>query len=283
MVIPSIAKIVKKHITSSSTNTMFSSKEPILCPFSNLYLTHSIIKHMTSSEIFQNIVNFRRSNRSFDPNIEVPDEAIQRSLERAVLSPNSSNMQLWEFYWIQSTTELEKFVPLCLSQGAAKTAKHMVVFVTRRDKWRQRARWNIDMIKQSATGEPNKTALNYYGKIMPLVYANDPFGFMTLVRKSISFFMGLRKPFYRSGGLTKQRIVVHKSCALAAQTFMLSIASEGFHSCPMEGFDEKRVKRALNLPHGAEINMIVAVGKGTEAGIWGPRFRVPNEQVIFKR
>jgi nitroreductase len=195
-------------------------------------------------------------------------------------------MQLWEFYWIKSKTELEKYVPLCLNQRAAKTAKQLVVFVTRRDKWRERAKWNLKKIEEGIIGEPSrlqKSSLNYYGKLMPLIYSNDPFGFMTLVRKSISFFMGFRKPFYRAGGLAKQRIVVHKSCALAAQTFMLSIAAEGFDSCPLEGFDELRVKKALGLPRGAEICMIVAVGKGTEEGIYGPRFRVPKEEVIFER
>jgi nitroreductase len=49
----------------------------------------------------------------------------------------------------------------------------------------------------------------------------------------------------------------------------------------MEGFDKKRVKKALGLPRGAEINMIISVGKGTEPGIWGPRFRVPYEEVVF--
>lgn len=239
---------------------------------------------MYSTE-FQEIVNFRRSNRSFDAATEVPDEVVHKSLERAVLSPNSSNMQLWEFHWIKSQQELEKYAPLCLDQRAARTAKHLVVFVTRRDKWRERAEWNLQKIRENIVGEPNKlqiAALKYYGKLIPLVYSNDPFGFMTFVRKSISFFMGLRKPFPRSGGLASQRIVVHKSCALAAQTFMLSIAAEGFHTCPMEGFDELRVKRALNLPRGDEINMIVAVGKGTSEGEWGPRFRVPNEEVIFE-
>ena len=77
--------------------------------------------------------------------------------------------------------------------------------------------------------------------------------------------------------------MVHKSCALAAQTFMLSIAAEVFHSCPMEGFDEKRVKKALKLPRGAEINMIISVGLGTEEGIWGPRFRLENKEIVFKR
>jgi hypothetical protein len=29
--------------------------------------------------------------------------------------------------------------------------------------------------------------------------------------------------------------------------------------------------------------MIVAVGKGTNEGVYGPRLRVPNEEVIFER
>ncbi len=239
---------------------------------------------MYSNE-FQEIVNFRRSNRVFDAT-KVPEEVIQKSLERAILSPNSSNMQLWEFYWIKSEGELEKFIPLCLNQQAARTAQQMVVFVTRKDKWRERAKWNLSKIKGTLVGEPNKLqkgGMDYYSKVMPLLYMNDGLGIMSTVRRLISFLVGLRKPFFRTGGSANQRIMVHKSCALAAQTFMLSISAEGFHSCPMEGFDEKRVKRTLGLPRGAEINMIISVGKGTEEGIWGPRFRVPNEEVIFVR
>jgi nitroreductase len=235
---------------------------------------------------FQEIVAFRRSNRKFDPNIEIPDEVIRRSLESAVLSPNSSNMQLWEFYWLRSAEMRTKFVPLCMNQQAAKTAKQMVVFVTRRDKWKERAAWNLSRIKETIHGAPTpiqQKALKYYGVVMPLLYRQDPLGIMNFVKRLISFFIGLTHPFFRSGGSAQQRIMVHKSCALAAQTFMLSIAAEGFHSCPMEGFDELRVKRALGLPRGAEINMIIAVGKGTESGIWGPRFRVPNEEVIIER
>ncbi|MGA1646395.1 MAG: excinuclease ABC subunit UvrC, partial [bacterium] len=175
---------------------------------------------MLSNE-FQRIVDHRRSNRSFDPSVDVPDEVMIKSLDRAILSPNSSNMQLWEFHWIRSEKELERFVPLCLDQRAAKTAKHMVVFVTRADKWRERAKWNLNKIKSTIVGEPTKlqkSGIDYYGKLMPLMYANDPFGLMTLIRRTISFVMGIRKPFYQAGGRAQQRIVVHKSCALAAQT-----------------------------------------------------------------
>jgi nitroreductase len=237
-----------------------------------------------SNNYFDEIIEKRRSNRRFDPNVEVPNEVIQKSLERAILSPNSSNMQLWEFYWIQSPAEKEKYKEFCLDQSAAKTAKQLVVFVTRADLWKKRAKWNLDRVKEGIQGEPNKLqkrGLDYYGKLMPLAYRSDIFGFWAFVRRCISFFGGITKPFYRMGGKADQRVTVHKSCGLAAQTFMLSIAAEGFESCPMEGFDSKLVKKALNLPSGAEINMIVAVGKGTPEGTWGPRNRVPYDEVVF--
>lgn len=236
---------------------------------------------------FQDIIDFRRSNRAFDPSVSVPDAVIQRSLERAVLSPNSSNMQLWEFYWIGSAEALAAMAPLCLNQQAARTARQMVVFVTRRDKWRLRVRWHLEHIRSEvAEGTPTRQQqkmVNYYRKVMPLMYFNDWLGLMGAAKRLIGFVLSLRKPFFRPGGRAEQRIVVHKSCALAAQTFMLSVASEGFHTCPMEGFDGPRLKRYLGLPRGAEINMVVAVGKGTQPGVWGPRIRVPFEAVVFRR
>jgi len=237
-----------------------------------------------SNNYFDEIIEKRRSNRKFDPNVEVPNEVIQKSLQRSILSPNSSNMQLWEFYWIQTPEEREKYTALCLGQSAAKTAKQLVVFVTRADLWKKRAKWNLDRVKEGIKGEPNKLqkrGLDYYAKLMPLAYRSDFLGFWAFVRRCISFFGGLTKPFYRMGGKADQRVTVHKSCGLAAQTFMLSIAAEGFESCPMEGFDSKLVKKALNLPSGAEINMIIAIGKGTPEGTWGPRNRVPYEDVVF--
>jgi nitroreductase len=238
---------------------------------------------MISQSTFQQVIERRRSNRRFDANIEVPESVITTALQHAILAPNSSNMQCWEFYWIKSAEQKEKFASYCLGQGAAKTAKEMVVFVTRGDQWKHRAKWNRARIQQGINGEPNKLqkrGLDYYGKLMPLAYGNDPFGLLTLVRRTISFFGGLRKPFMRFGGKADQRVTVHKSCALAAENFMLSIAAADFDSCPMEGFDAKRIKKALGLPCGAEINMVIAVGKGTPKGVWGPRFRIPYNEIV---
>ncbi len=240
---------------------------------------------MSQQENFEQIIQFRRSNRKFDPNTPVPKEVIERSLKRSILSPNSSNMQLWGFHWINSTSDKAKVAEICLGQSAAKTAQEMVVFVTRPDLWKDRKNWHISQVQKEIQGEPTKAQkmmLQYYGKVMPLLYAYDPLRVMAALRLTISFFGGLFKPFYRTGGASAVRIVTHKSCALAAQTFMLSVAAEGFHSCPLEGFDEKRLKHYLKLPRRAEINMVVAVGLGTEPGIWGERVRVPYEEVVKK-
>ena len=239
-----------------------------------------------SQASFEEIVQRRRSNRKFDANVNVPDSVIEQAIQQAILAPTSSNMQLREFYWIKSEEVKKEMAANCLGQNAAATAKHLLVVVTRLDLWKQRAKWNLNIIKESVQGEPTKMqkrGLDYYGKLMPVVYSSDWFGLFTVVRKVISFFGGLTKPFYRMGGKADQRVVAHKSAGLAAQTFMLSIAAADFDSCPMEGFDEKRVKKSLGLPCGAEINMIIGVGKGTPEGIWNPRLRLPYEEVVFTK
>jgi nitroreductase len=236
------------------------------------------------SDAFQEIVLKRRSNRYYDQTVQVPDEVIQRSLERSILSPNSSNMQLWEFYWIKSRDQLNRFTPLCLNQQTARTASHMVAFVTRRDLWKKRMNWHKENIQQEIqNNEPDKyqkRMLGYYTKLVPFAYTNDVLGVMGLVRTIISNAIGLFRPMTRMGGVSDTKIVVHKSCALAAQTFMLSIAAEGYETCPMEGFDQVRARKALGLPRSADICMIISVGKGTEKGIWGERKRVSYHEVV---
>jgi nitroreductase len=238
------------------------------------------------TNFFDSILAKRRSVRVYDENAAFDEAVIRRGLERATLSANSSNMQTWEFYWIKSEEKHAAITKACLGQSAAKTSQQMVVFVVRKDKWKARAAWNLERIKKSLEGKEltkrDKRGLQYYSKLIPLFYGNDFFGIHTLVRKAMIFYIGLRKPIMRVSTAADQRIIYHKSCALAAQTFMLSLASENYDTCPMEGFDEKMVRKILNLPSAAEITMVVACGIGTPEGIYEDRARVPLEEVIFE-
>ena len=122
--------------------------------------------------------------------------------------------------------------------------------------------------------------LDIADKISRFSYMNDGLGILGVYRRFLSFAIGLFRPIYRAEGHAQQRITVHKSAALAAENFMLSMASEEFHTCPMEGFDGVRVKRILGLPRRAEINMVIGCGKGQDDGFWGPRRRLPKDEVI---
>jgi nitroreductase len=242
-------------------------------------------KNMDYSNQFDEIVKRRRSVRIYDSDAFFDEKAVERSLERAVLAPNSSNMQLWEFYRVKNKEVKLKLVHACMQQSAAKTANELIVFVTKQSKWKQHAQWNFNNISKQFEGKEltnkEKRALAYYSKLMPLFYRNDFFGINTLIRKIVIGYMGFNKPILRLIDHTDQRIMCHKSVALAAQTFMLSMTAEGYDTCPMEGFDKFEVKKTLKLGPTDEITMIVACGKGKPEGIYAERTRLPNEEVIF--
>lgn len=253
---------------------------------------------------FLQIVKKRRSVRVYDKNAKFDSNAVTRSLELATLSPNSSNLQLWEFYHIKSKEAKETIAEYCLGQPAATTANELVVFVTRRDKWKQRTEWNLNTVLQSLKGkqqnvaEQNDKAKNtfqkfnqsteerikavktYYNKLIPMLYKTDPVGFMSFGKQVYTFFQAMKKPSYREVKNSDLRVVSHKSCALAAQTFMLSMTAEGYGTCPMEGFDSKRIKQFLKLPSQAEICMVISCGVAKPEGIYGKQYRVPNQEVI---
>jgi nitroreductase len=57
--------------------------------------------------------------------------------------------------------------------------------------------------------------------------------------------------------------------------------AHGFDSCPMEGIDQKRVKKLLALPRDAQIPMVIGVGKRAPNGVYGPWIRF-NRSLFVK-
>ena len=72
-------------------------------------------------------IKYRRSVRKYQE-IEIDDQKVMNCIKNATLAPNSSNMQLWEFYHITDKETLKKLSNACFNQNAAKTAKNLVVF-----------------------------------------------------------------------------------------------------------------------------------------------------------
>ena len=233
-------------------------------------------------------INYRRSVRNYKE-IPIDPEKVKECLRLATLAPNSSNMQLWELYHITNPEILKKITVACLNQQSAKTAQQMVVFVTRQDFYRKRAKEMTELetqnvLKNSPQLKQEKRINRwkmYYGKIMPFLYFRF-FGLLGMIRLIIVNIVGLFRPIVYQVSENDMRVVVHKTCALAAQTFMLAMANEKYDTCPMEGFDSRKMKRILKLPFGAEINMVVSCGIREEQGVWGDRMRIPFDEVYRK-
>jgi len=241
---------------------------------------------MTNEKTVSEAINYRRSVRIFDADKPLDTSLVKKCIEQASLAPNSSNMQLWEFYHITSKDIIDKIAPFCFNQNAATTAQQLVVFVIRKDLWKRRAKANLKFM-DSVFGKNNpkseqssreKVARNYYCKIIPFAYV-DFFGILGWLKYILILITGIFRPIYREVRQKDMRIVAHKSAGLAAQNFMTSMAAINYDTCPMEGSDTWRVKRVLGLPFSAEINMIVSCGIRTEKGVYGERFRVPFEEV----
>lgn len=231
---------------------------------------------------FFEAVESRRSVRIFDQDTPFDHDLVEKCLEAAILSPNSSNLQLYQFIRIPETSPFkDKLAELCMRQKAATTARELVVVITRRDLWKSRAAANYEYIKstvQNQSEKKKKQALSYYGSLVPKLYSKFP-GW-TLVKKVIAFFVGLKRPMVREVSETDIRISVHKSAALASMTFMLGMKASGYDTCPMEGYDSKRISKLLNLPKGTEICMIIGCGRGLPEGVYGKRFRLFNQELI---
>ena len=236
---------------------------------------------------FDKIVRIRRSVRRYKKT-EINDDDVKDSILHASLAPNSSNLQLWEFYHVTSEKLMNRISEACFNQPAARTANQFVVIVTRKDLWNKRRIFNINTIKNKTLNVSDKSlknrdlALKYYKYLIPTIY-KEFFGLLGYIRYINAMIIGLFRPIYRQVTNSDMRVVAHKSSALAAQNFMLSMTSKGYDTCPMEGFDSLRVKRILSLPYSSEINMVISCGIRDDEGVYGKQIRVPFDDIYFKR
>jgi len=232
---------------------------------------------------FFEVVRKRRSVRKYTAK-PVPQEVIKKAIEAALLAPNSSNLQPWEFYWVRDPQRKSELVEACLSQGAAKTAQELIVAVSRIDTWKK----HVELLyanaqKTSKDGVLNPLMVQYYKKLIPMMYTQDPFGVLGFIRKIAFTLIGFFRPIMRGPAFPSELYeTVTKTTALACENFMLAITAQGYATCPMEGFDECRVRRAIGLRGRAHVVMVISVGEADAKGIFGEQFRVDPSLVVYE-
>jgi len=226
---------------------------------------------------FRKVVESRRSVRRFTDE-PLPEAVLQDCLDLAMLAPNSSNLQPWSFHIVRTPAIREGVVTACLNQNAARTAQALVAVVARTDTWREHSDLNI-----THWPLPVVPAIvdNYYRRYAKFHYGAGPLGLKGWFKKAFFALVGLKRPVPR-GPYTQAEMNAWavKSTALAAENFMLAMRAHGYDTCPMEGFDERRLRRLLKLPRGAIITMIIGAGRRAPDGVYHPRIRFNRERFI---
>jgi nitroreductase len=228
---------------------------------------------------FAQVVRTRRSVRVFKPEA-IPDEVVKNCLELALLAPNSSNLQTWKFFVINSPEKRAAMNAACLSQPAATTAPCLIVCCADLAIWRAHCKEMLGIL-QAQTPPAPKGALDYYGKLVPLAYTADPFGVINLVKKIVVTLSGFFKPTPRQPtSHADLRVWAHKSAALACENLMLAFRAHGYDTCPMEGLDSARVLNIIGAGSNMEVVMAISAGKRDKKGIYGPRIRFDSKRFI---
>ncbi|MGB4344677.1 MAG: nitroreductase family protein [Moraxellaceae bacterium] len=228
-------------------------------------------------EEFRKVVMSRRSVRRFD-DTPIPDAVLQDCLDMALLAPNSSNLQPWEFHVIKTPALKKELAVACLNQNAARTAQELVVIVARLETWKEHCDMMLDNWPEETVP---RVVQSYYGRLAKVYYNQGPLNILGIGKRALAAVTGLKRAVPR-GPFTHadMKVWAAKTVALGAENFMLAMRAHGFDTCPMEGFDARRVNKMLKLPPDAFVVMVVGCGKRAPDGVYHARIRFARERFI---
>jgi nitroreductase len=230
--------------------------------------------------ILQCIVQ-RRAVKSFDP-FEIPAALREQLLDAARYAPSSFNMQPYRFYWVESPEHRPKVAELCLGQHPAATASALVVAVADIGSLAFTSEAQVAWMR--ATGFPDAKIREYSlnAKIGRILFAPGPLGLFgglkRVLFRTLNVFKTLGMPPLSRHDIFKWAI---KGTSLACGNLMIAAEALDLNTCPMEGFDSRRLSEYLRLnPENQEIVMVIAVGKKCSSYTDPPRWRRPLESTV---
>jgi nitroreductase len=221
----------------------------------------------------------RRAVRHFRPD-PLPAGLLEGLLDAARRTASGYNLQPWTMIVVRDPERRRRLRAACLGQAQVEEAPIVVVFAC--DTWPLR-RWAEVAAMGEAEGHWSPayvarlralTALRFFAG--PL-RAFQPFkalarAALTLARPSPMFPVG------RAGF----EVWSVKQTALLAQSFLLLAAEAGLDTCPMEGIDERWVRRVVGLPRRFAVPLVVPVGYAVDPPPERPSPRLPYARVVHR-
>ncbi len=223
----------------------------------------------------------RRAVKLFEP-VVIAQDPRERILNAARHAPSSFNLQPYKLYWVESAAKKAAVAKLCLGQAPAETASALVVVVADIGSMPATTQAQAEWMRRSNFAEAKIRDYERTARIGRILFMPGPFGIFAAVKRALFWLLNL----WRTLGmppLSRQDLFkwATKSTSLACQNLMLAAEALGFNSCPMEGFDGRRLSRYLGLSaRNHEIVMVVAIGKKSHGYVEPPQWRRPFEATV---
>lgn len=223
----------------------------------------------------------RRAVKLFEP-VVIAQGPRERILNAARHAPSSFNVQPYRLYWVESAAKKAEVARLCLQQAPAETASALVVVVADIGSMTATTQGQLEWMRRSNFAESKIRDYERTARIGRILFMPGPFGIFNVIKRALFRLLNL----WQTSGmppLSRQDLLkwATKSTSLACQNLMLAAEALGFNTCPMEGFDRRRLSQYLGLSaRHHEIVMVIAIGKKSHAYIEPPQWRRPLEATV---
>jgi nitroreductase len=223
----------------------------------------------------------RRAVKVFEP-VEISPDLREQILDAARHAPSSFNTQPYRFYWVGSEAEKATVANLCLGQKPAETASALVVVVADIGSLTATSQGQLEWMRRSKFSEAKIRDYERTAKIGRILFMPGPFGIFGAFKWAIFRLLNM----WKTMGIpptSRQDLFkwATKSTSLACENLMIAAEALGINTCPMEGFDGRRLSRYLGLSaRHHEIVMVIAVGKKSHAYVEPPQWRRPLDATV---
>jgi nitroreductase len=204
----------------------------------------------TEHQLFFDVIQERRSVRSYDHEVQISREELTEMLRQATLAPSAANLQPWRFLVIDSPEMKQKLLPIVFNQQQVVEASAVIAVLGDLEchKW-------IGKIYGMAVDMgymPEETAKSYVERYSSM-YSNMP-------------PEAIRQKIYTDGGLVSMQL-------------MLVARAKGYDTVPMGGYDPAKLAEEFHIPETYAPVMLIAIGKAAKPG--HPRVRLAVEDITF--
>jgi nitroreductase len=223
----------------------------------------------------------RRAVKVFEP-VEISEGPREQILNAARHAPSSFNSQPYKFYWVESPAKKAAVAKLCLGQKPAETASALVVAVADLGSLSSTAQGQLEWMRRSSFTEAKLLDYERKAKIGRILFMPGPFGIFGAIKRAFFRLLNLRM-VVGMPPLSRQDLFkwATKSASLACQNLMIAAEALGMNTCPMEGFDGRRLSEYLGLSgRHHEIVMVIAIGKKSRGHNEPPQWRRPLDATV---